>query len=170
MIISPPNTSAAENDTVVFLAGPIQGARDWQTELAKELLSSNPNLIVATPRAQSIKTKSFSYNAQVSWEQRHLKMAAFNKGVVVFWFEAQDHSLPYEKGRSYAQTTRFELGEVIGWKFLQPDIQLVIGVDPLYAKNGGGSEKYIRWLADEFGVQVQESLKDVVQVISRLCA
>jgi hypothetical protein len=142
-----------------FFAGPIQGAPDWQnTGIAVfgELSDRYPKLNdadLANPR-RTYMDGTFDYEAQVTWERRALRRAA-DCGGVVFWFAAQDHSLPYEQGRAYAQTTKIELGRVLGWRDYDPTIAVAIGIEPGYE---GGNERYIRSAAAEQGLQVYTEL------------
>jgi hypothetical protein len=161
VILSPPNSLASDSDRVIFLAGPVQGARDWQKLLCEMVLDKLPDAVIATPRATGFDKSTFEYDAQVRWEQTMLRKAGFAGGVIVFWLEAQDHSIPYEIGRAYAQTTRFEIGEAIGWRSLEDKVSIIIGIDPGYTPNGGGSENYVRWLAHEYDIGVLDSLEAV---------
>jgi len=159
-LLTPPKwTGVDESLPVVFVAGPIQGAPDFQTPLARSLIRKHPDLFVASPRRLVIDEK-FNYDEQVFWEQANLGRAAFN-GVSVFWLAAQDHSLPYEVNRSYAQTTRFEFGQVIGRKTENPSIRIQLGIDPEYSAKGGGSERYFRYLAKQTGLLVHSSLDEL---------
>jgi len=99
--------SKTENmgDRTIFLAGPIQGADDWQAQACKNLNFPSLDLVVANPR-RSDKTWEFQFDIQVDWEVFHLDKAA-EKGSVLFYLskEAQHNC-----DRAYAQTTRLELG------------------------------------------------------------
>lgn len=150
---------------VVFLAGPVQGAPDWQLELAELLIKLNPEITVATPRVPKSLDDDFDYRNQVDWEKRHL-IAASRNGVIVFWWSAQDHLIEYEKGRPYAQTTRFEFGRAFGWKDKEPSTKIVVGIDPNYTLNGGGSERYIRAICDEYRMPIASSLKELSILIA----
>ena len=160
--MTPPRwTGVDESLPVAFLAGPIQGTQNYQIPLAKRLISLHPNLFVASPRRIEV-AENFDWDAQVGWEKANLGRAAFN-GVIGFWFAAQDHSLPYESGRPYAQTSRIEIGRVAGWKDKDPGVKLQIGIDPKYSENGGGNERYFRSVAEEFGLPVSESTEELAE-------
>jgi hypothetical protein len=118
---------------VVFLAGPIQGAPDWQNEAAGLIHSYDENLIVASPR-KDYHPGEFIYERQVDWETNYLNRAS-EWGAVLFWLALQAEDTP---GRSYAQTSRFELGE---WKVRHQvnATKLVVGIE-----EGFGNERYIR--------------------------
>lgn len=118
---------------VVFLAGPIQNGPDWQAKAAELLTSLDPELVVASPRAD-YSGKEFVYERQVDWETHYLRRAGA-RGVVVFWLA---HHESVDPERPYAQTTRFEIGE---WKafcqLLGADV--VVGFD-----EGFSNSRYIR--------------------------
>ncbi len=102
MIILPPSYPVSRQP-VIFLAGPIQGAVDWQSE-ALRLLSTHP-VDVANPRRSHF---DLSYaHEQIDWETRWLREAG-GSGCVLFWL-AKEHQ--HSCDRAFAQTTRFELGE-----------------------------------------------------------
>lgn len=84
----------------VFLAGPIKGAPEWNNWLICRLDDLNVNIF--DPRRYD--EAWFDYDQQVSWETRHLRGA----DVITFSFVNEMYEV---EGRSYAQTSRFELGE-----------------------------------------------------------
>ena len=121
---------------VIFLAGPIQGAPDWQTE-AMGLLGVNPYIHVVSPRQSIQKKEEFSdqdYFSQIEWEHHYLDVAC-KSGVVMFWLPKPIEII---QGRAYAQTTRFELGEMVARHYLS-GVRLVIGIE-----KGFGNDRYIR--------------------------
>jgi len=158
--LPPSQIDIPKNKSLVFLAGPIQGSPDWQNPAATELLHHLPNAHVASPRREAESHDEFNYDEQVLWELKHLRRARA-LGVVSFWFGAQNLSLPYEEGRSYAQTTRVEAGRALGWYDNRP-FPLVIGFDEQYTANGGGNERYLRAMAKEAGVPVYDYLDEVI--------
>ncbi len=124
---------AANQTPVIFLAGPIQGARDWQAEASTIIHVSRPEVIIASPRRDYLPGE-FDYGMQVDWETHHLRRAAQN-GVILFWLAREEEHVP---ARAYAQTSRFELGE---WKLRheRDGVKIVIGIE-----QGFSGEKYIR--------------------------
>ncbi|HEY8886488.1 MAG TPA: nucleoside 2-deoxyribosyltransferase domain-containing protein [Candidatus Microsaccharimonas sp.] len=158
--LPPSDNPIPSHSSLVFLAGPIQGSPDWQTATAKKLLDQLPNTHIASPRRVAESHDEFKYNEQVLWELNHLRRA--NKlGVASFWFAARDFSLPYEKGRSYAKTTRNEVNRAYGWYDFQP-FPLVLGFDPDYTPTGGEGERHIVAMANELKLPVYDSLDDVI--------
>lgn len=155
---TPPHTiDTPEHTPLVFLAGPIQGAPDWQTSFAVNLLSQHPDIAVASPRRTPEDQARFDADEQVTWEHRALEKAR-RFGVLAFWWAAQNlNDVSYPTGRAYAQTTRIELGKAIGWRAAQLDLPVIIGFDPEYTANGGGSEGYIRREASMAGIAIHDS-------------
>lgn len=164
----PPKSSfsIADVDPVMFWAGPIQGAPDWQreaTEIVSKLKYTQTKTIhVANPRREYV-DGTFDYAEQVQWEKRHILRAA-KYGAVLFWFAKQDSTLEYEEGRAYAQTSRVEFGRVCGWKDYARNINLVIGIEPGYT----GSERYFRTCAEEFDIPVHHELNTAVEAAVQL--
>jgi hypothetical protein len=108
---------------LIFLAGPIQGAPDWQGEAIPLLRGLLPEVHIASPR-RPYAPGEFEYAAQVDWETHFLRRAAAH-GVILFWLAREaDHRCD----RAYAQTTRFELAE---WKMRheRDGTRLVVGID-----------------------------------------
>jgi hypothetical protein len=118
---------------VLFLAGPIQGAPDWQAEASHIIRQRATNLTIASPR-KAYGPGEFVYERQVDWETHYLRRAAALGGIL-FWLAKQVQETP---GRAYAQTSRFELGE---WKRRHEteSVLFVVGVE-----KGFGNERYIR--------------------------
>jgi hypothetical protein len=148
-----------EAEPLLFVAGPVQGAPDYQTALARVVLQRRPDFVVATPRVPTeIDRRTFDYDRQVDWEERHLWRAA-RRGGVAFWFAARDPALPYETGRAYAQTTRIEIGKITGWRRFMP-LNIAVGFDPGYA---GGSERYLRRMLGRDGIPVAGGWDEFVE-------
>jgi calcineurin-like phosphoesterase family protein len=112
-------------DVFVFLAGPIQGSKNWQEEFIKEIeeefkeFKSNKNIVICSPRRDKDMDKSkFVYQEQVDWETLYLEKSS-KYGIIVFWLAKEFEKI---EGRSYAQTSRFELGEWLSKWELNPKL------------------------------------------------
>lgn len=151
LLLQPPEIVETEGP-IIFLAGPIQGGPDWQAPAARLIHAINPNIVVASPRKE-YPEGTFIYERQVDWETHFLR-AAGRTGVVAFWLATQVEETP---GRSYAQTTRFELAE---WKMRHEyeGTKLTIGVE-----EGFGNARYIRrrFSQDAPGVKIASSLEEM---------
>ena len=165
MILSPPLiTENPDNKPTVFLAGPIQGAVDWQAEAGKlfEFITQKDELRIANPRKEYL-DKEFDYAAQVDWEIDHLRKASVN-GVLLFWLAREEE---HDCHRAYAQTTRWELAVWFQKMILQhykangTYIHMVVGIE-----EGFTGERYIRKQfadnSDFHNVVIQSTLKDTV--------
>lgn len=133
--IQPPEINHKLDDVpTIFLAGPIQGGPEWQYEVQKIANLTEDSILIASPR-KNYKEGEFVYEKQVDWETYYLRQAATN-GVIIFWLAKQTFDTP---GRSYAQTSRFEIGE---WLVKHKEFEranLVIGIE-----EGFTNERYIR--------------------------
>ncbi len=153
----PTRANIPHNEQILFLAGPIKGAQDWQRDSVSyftQLYSGNTPLHIANPRRDTIGDK-FNYRQQTRWEKDHLFDAA-KFGAIMFWFANQDLSLPYQGGRAYAQTTRIEFGIIYCLLRIGEQPNVVMGMEPGYK----GSEKYYLDTADELGLPVYSTLED----------
>lgn len=151
ILLQPPEI-VETSSPVIFLAGPIQGGPDWQSEAASLIHDLDPGVVVASPR-RDYPEGTFVYERQVDWETHFLRTAG-RTGVVAFWLAAQVEETP---GRAYAQTTRFELAE---WKMKHEyeGAKLTIGIE-----EGFGNARYIRrrFSQDVPGVKIASSLEEM---------
>jgi hypothetical protein len=149
-LILPPDRIGVKGP-VIFLAGPIQGTRDWQSESIKFVRMHAPELNLASPRREYL-PKEFVYEKQVDWETYYLHRAAEN-GVIMFWLAKENE---HDCSRAYAQTTRFELAE---WKVRHEHdrIKIVVGIE-----DGFSGAKYIRRRLSQDcpDVKIYDTLKD----------
>jgi len=120
-------------DPLVFLAGPIIGARNWQKNAIDFIQQRNSNIVIASPRQPDGLKSDFSFEEQVDWESYHLTKAS-EQGAIIFWLaKEQEHFC----NRPFAQTSRFELGE---WKTKQEDKELFLFVG---IEDGFTNSRYI---------------------------
>lgn len=140
LVLRPPEIIDIDGDSefildtqMVFLGGPIQGAPDWQQDAIEIFGKSTEDLVIASPR-KDYAPGEFVYEKQVDWETHHLRRAG-RLGIVMFWLAQQSEETP---GRSYAQTSRLELGEMKIRHEARGE-KLVIGIE-----EGFGNERYIR--------------------------
>jgi hypothetical protein len=157
-ILQPPKIIRLTGPTI-FLAGPIQGAPDWQSDAITILQELVPGVHITNPRREYLDGE-FNYEAQVDWETHYLNRAG-QDGVVLFWLaKEQTHNCE----RAYAQTSRFELAE---WKlrFEYEDIKLAVGIE-----RGFSNERYIRrrFSQDCPSVWIESELADVCAGAVRL--
>lgn len=92
---------------MIFLAGPIQGAPDWQKEAITLFDKYGWNdHVVASPRRDEDSWQG-DYEGQVEWEHHYLNRAAY-KGTIMFWCPKE---AVHDCNRDYSQTTRQEMGK-----------------------------------------------------------
>ncbi len=136
-VIEAPNYFERKDMPLIFLAGPVVGAPNWQGDAATRILSLDSEIYVASPRRLGVdfETADPRFEEQILWETYHLNIAG-KYGVVLFWLVKEQVHLC---DRPYAQTSRFELGE---WKTKHElnKAKLVVGIHPGFP---GG--KYIRY-------------------------
>lgn len=138
----------------IFLAGPIQGAPDWQSKAIEIIHTINPLVLIANPRRPLFPIDNENaFDEQVDWETKYLNKAGEN-GLILFWLAKETEIIP---GRAYAQTTRWELAT---WKerHVVHGVKLVIGIE-----EGFLGEKYIRKMLTKENpdIQVLNSLEEI---------
>jgi hypothetical protein len=117
---------------LIFLAGPIQGTADWQSEAISIIQGLTPDVDIATPRSPPPWHGDFE--KQTRWEHHHLDQAV-RKGCVMFWLAKEAEHIC---ARAFAQTSRFELGWIMQ-RHLSEHASLVVGFEP-----GFSNERYLR--------------------------
>ena len=147
LIMAPESLSGYGKKWKVFLAGPIQGAEEWQFTLPYM-----ENVVWLSPRRKDVILNDFNHKEQVAWETNALRMA----NIVLFW-------IPKEKdvisSRSYAQTTRFELGENMA-----RGKRIILG-----AYEGFPGRQYFEYKASKYsnviGGKVHSTLEECVETL-----
>lgn len=162
---------------VIFLAGPIQGAENWQQKVCDYLsfyfkdVKTSEQIYIANPRRvlafEKTDIEASEFSSQVKWESFYLRLAS-KTGTILFWIPNQTEEHP----DSYAKTTRFELGEWFGQiKYFSNgiDMQLmnsniVVGIEPNFP-----GRKYIQERLNDFNMKlwttVEESISKVLEII-----
>ena len=156
------NSTFEDNeDIVVFFAGPIQGAPEWQEDFIKKIQTElkntkiRKNIILASPRRLE-KSDNFVYEEQVDWESYYLDKAS-KQGIIVFWLAKEKEKV---EGRSYAQTTRFEIGEWWAKGQKIENFSIVIG-----AQSGFDGLKYITNKFSAIKVKINSNIDDMISEI-----
>jgi len=130
------HVTVSKGTKVIFLAGPIQGAEDWQKkaiEMFETRFKDIDRVVIANPRS-STPPKVWD-DSIIDWETKYLNLAA-RTGVILFWMAPETK---HYCDRSYAQTTRFEFAEWLTKAQYEKDIHLAIGIDPEYT-----GQRYIK--------------------------
>ena len=111
-----PNTYIEKiDDPLIYLAGPIMSAPDWQKEAIKILFSKEEDLTVVSPRLGDLtpftpciqRGDENRFKGQREWEWHYMDLAA-KKGCLLFWLprEESHHCI-----KPYGEVTRLELGQ-----------------------------------------------------------
>lgn len=131
-LLLPPNI-VETHGPVIFLAGPVQGAPDWQAAAVIHIQQASGSIHIASPR-KDYAPGEFVHEKQLDWETCYLRQAA-REGVILFWLAREVEHLC---DRCYAQTTRFELAE---WKVRheRDGARIVVGIE-----QGFSGARYIR--------------------------
>ena len=131
--IFPPNIVDVGYEPVIFLAGPIQGAANWQQKAIDFFIANTQELVIACPRTMGEWHRN--WEGQVDWETFYLRKAA-DVGIILFWLAKEE---THFCERPHGQCSRFELGEWVGRS--DPDRRpfFALGIE-----EGFTNAKYIR--------------------------
>ena len=125
---------------LLFLAGPIRGGGDWQSEMADQILTQEPLANIACPsrwdgthRLARHFYKPFSQadNRQLVWERHYLKQAGLEPGVpgcIIFWLGRESVTKPHPGPEPYAMDTRREIGKFTAFAETM-NVRMVVGGD-----------------------------------------
>ena len=116
-------------EPVIFLAGPATGTYDWQNIAIShfkklETKYDISDFIIANPRTYT-NSDQFDLAKQVAWENNYLTDASVN-GCIMFWLAKETI---HNRNRTYARTTRFELGEWLNEFKNDDSINIRIGIE-----------------------------------------
>ncbi len=129
-----------KNSPLLFLAGPIRGGGDWQSEMADRILAQEPRASITCPsrwdnnhRLAKYFHKPFSQadNRQLVWERHYLKQAGLEPnvpGCVIFWLGCESITAPHPGPEPYAMDTRRELGKFTAYaELMSGKVRIVVG-------------------------------------------
>ncbi len=110
-----PNRYVEVNGSLIFLAGPIMGAPNWQDEAIDFILTRKPRMTVVSPRRgirQSIArhilpSEENYFPRQRAWERYYLDLAS-KTGAIMFWLPRESE---HRCEKVYGAMTRLELGQ-----------------------------------------------------------
>lgn len=122
---------------LIFLAGPIRGAPNWQKSATEILFSRNLNLTIASPRKIEdshylFLTSEKTFERKRAWERHYLDIAS-KKGSILFWLPGEEF---HECEKSYGAMTRLELGEWIAHYTHDHSVRFCVGSDGNFSKLG----------------------------------
>jgi len=123
---------------LIFLAGPIGSAPNWQDEAIGFLFSQKPDLVIASPRKGTraniapyiITGNEFYFSRQRAWERYYIDIAS-KTGAVLFWLPGEaEHNCK----KVYGAMTRFEAGLVLGWYKYDKGVSFCVGTDGRFSE------------------------------------
>lgn len=135
---------------MVFLAGPIMGAEDWQSRAIADL--ADYDIYLASPRKAW--QPGYNLDMQIDWESRHLARA----DIILFWLPLCKEKIP---DRDYAQTTRFELGEWLAkTQYNLSNKKVILGIE-----EGFYGRSYIVKRLENTAVQVYSTYEETLNAL-----
>ena len=110
-----PKTYVGINKPLIFLAGPIRSAPNWQDEAIDILFAIEKDILVASPRRGTknslqeyvVKGEEDHFPRQRAWERHYLPIASKN-GAIMFWLPGEEK---HDCKKVYGAMTRIELGQ-----------------------------------------------------------
>lgn len=110
-----PKSYVEVTEPLIFLAGPIRSAPNWQDDAIEYLLSQNPGIVVANPwrgvrdgLAQYVIEGDETYfSRQRAWERHYLDIAS-RTGAIMFWLPGEEK---HNCEKVYGAMTRVEIGQ-----------------------------------------------------------
>ncbi|MDO8509479.1 MAG: nucleoside 2-deoxyribosyltransferase domain-containing protein [Nanoarchaeota archaeon] len=136
-----PKTYVTQIDTpLIFLAGPIRSAPNWQDEAIKFLFSQNQNITIASPRrgireeiTQYVAEGNESYfSRQRAWERHYLDIAS-KAGAILFWLPGEEQ---HDCNKVYGAMTRLEIGQWMTNYKHDNSIRFCVGSDGKFPELG----------------------------------
>lgn len=123
---------------LIFLAGPIRGAPNWQDNAVTILLEKEKNLMIASPRrgireaiAQYVVNGDDAYfPRQRAWERHYLDLAA-KTGAILFWLPGE---VEHKCEKAYGAMTRVELGQWMTKSKQDKSVRWCIGSDGKFSE------------------------------------
>jgi hypothetical protein len=120
---------------LIFLAGPIGSAPDWQSKAVLILLSHSRDsgLIIASPRREhelevakcAIIGDNGHFPRQRAWERHYLDVAS-RAGAIMFWLPGEEI---HDPKKVYGAMTRMELGQWMTNYRHDGSVRMVVGGD-----------------------------------------
>lgn len=130
-------TGKFESMPLFFLAGPIQGAGDWQHRMTNMLVNTIGECVIVNPSRYDNTHPTYWRRLQgpviderqTDWERYYLRQAASgaHRGCLIFWLPKQ--VCAREDGKDYATDSLGEIGEWRGHMMHEPNLRVVIGAE-----------------------------------------
>ena len=165
-----PKTYVANLDApLIFLAGPIRSAPNWQDEAIEIILSEDSGVLIASPRRgvrENLEKYVLSGDAnffprQRAWERHYLDVAGKPEseqgGAVLFWLPGEaEHNCQ----KVYGAMTRIELGQWMANYQHEPEVRFCVGSD--------GNFPELHTIAYDLKLDAPD--KDIKKTLEETCA
>jgi hypothetical protein len=125
---------------LIFLAGPIRSAPNWQDAAIEAILLRNADLVIASPRrevGENIKQHLLRgdenvFPRQRAWERYYLDLAS-RSGAIMFWLPGES---THNCQKAYGAMTRVELGQWMTNYRHDKSIRFCLGTDGRFSEFG----------------------------------
>jgi hypothetical protein len=149
---------------LIFLAGPIRSAPNWQDEAIDFLFSQEPDLVIASPRrgirdkiAPYIMTGDETYFLrQRAWERHYLDIAS-ETGAILFWLPGETE---HDCQKVYGAMTRVEIGQWMTNYRHNNSVRFCVGTDG----------KFPEMHTIDFDLQMDAPDKKIYSSLEETCA
>jgi hypothetical protein len=137
-LIIPKTLAEPFEGPLIFLAGPIRGAPNWQDIAIQNILQKNGDMTIASPRrgvrdaiAKYVLHGNDAYfTRQRAWERHYLDLAS-KTGAILFWLPGEEeHSCE----KAYGAMTRLELGQWMTRYKSDHSMRICIGSDGKFSE------------------------------------
>lgn len=148
---------------LIFLAGPIRSAPNWQDKAIDFLFSQKSDLIIASPRrgvrdkiAPYIVTGDENYfPRQRAWERHYLDIAS-KTGAILFWLPGEAE---HDCQKVYGAMTRVEIGQWMTNYKHDNSVRFCVGSDG----------KFSELNTVEFDLKLDAPDKDIKKTLEETC-
>jgi hypothetical protein len=132
-VIIPKDFISEIHNPLIFLAGPIRSAPNWQDDVIEILFGLEPSLTIVSPRRGVrenlqkflLKGDATHFHRQRAWERYYLSYAAHH-GAILFWLPTEE---VHDCNKVYGAMTRLELGQWMTNYRHDPTVRFCVGSD-----------------------------------------
>ena len=124
------------NGSLIFLAGPIEGAKNWRDSAIKYILSMDNQVTICTPQLPidadlqelTYKKSKKEFGRIRAWEIHYIDLA-LKQGSVLFWLPEETF---HNCAKPFGGMTRVELGETMASYKYDSSLRFCIGGNPRF--------------------------------------
>lgn len=123
---------------LIFLAGPIGSAPEWQDEATRIIFSKEEDMIIINPRRYVekdlekylIKNDNAPFPRQRAMERHYLDLAS-KKGAIMFWLPGEEK---HKCEKVYGAMTRYEIAQWSTRYHFNNSLKITIGTDGKFSE------------------------------------